>query len=57
MVRPEGQTITDHDVAVATPPTDDDSDRRLDQSIAEELVARAALTASIWSGREVCWVI
>jgi putative transposase len=33
--------MTDHDVAVATPPTNDNSDGRLDQSIAEELVARA----------------
>ena len=42
MVRPEGQTVTDHDVVVATPPTNDnDDDGRLDQSIAEELVARA----------------
>jgi putative transposase len=31
--------MTDHDVVVATPPTDDDG--RLDQSVAEELVARA----------------
>ena len=42
MVRPEGQTMTDQDVVVATPPTkDNDDDGRLDQSIAEELVARA----------------
>ena len=34
--------MTDHDVVVATPPTNDnDDDGRLDQSIAEELVARA----------------
>ena len=34
--------MTDQDVAVATPPTkDNDDDGRLDQSIAEELVARA----------------
>jgi transposase-like protein len=34
--------MTDDDVAVATPPTDnDDDDGRLDQSVAEELVARA----------------
>jgi transposase-like protein len=34
--------MTDHDVAVATQPTNnDDEDGRLDQSIAEELVARA----------------
>ena len=31
--------MTDHDVVVATPPTDDDG--RLDQSVAEELVAKA----------------
>ena len=31
--------MTDHDVVVATPPTEDDG--RLDQSVAEELVARA----------------
>lgn len=31
--------MTDHDVRVAAPPTDDDG--RLDQSVAEELVARA----------------
>ena len=31
--------MTDHDVVVATSPTDDDG--RLDQSVAEELVARA----------------
>jgi transposase-like protein len=41
MVQPEGQTMTDHDVAVATPPTNNNDDGRLDQSIAEELVARA----------------
>ena len=33
--------MTDHDVAVATPPTNNDDDGRLDQSIAEELVAQA----------------
>jgi hypothetical protein len=34
--------MTDHDVAVATPPTNNNNDGgRLDQSIAEELVARA----------------
>ena len=33
--------MTDHDVAVATQPTNNDDDGRLDQSIAEELVARA----------------
>ena len=34
--------MTDHDVVVATPPTNnDDDDGRLDQSIAEELIARA----------------
>ena len=33
--------MTDHDVVVATPPTNNDDDGRLDQSIAEELVARA----------------
>jgi len=33
--------MTDHDVVVATPPTNDNDDGRLDQSIAEELVARA----------------
>ena len=33
--------MTDHDVAVATPPTNNDDDGRLDQSLAEELVARA----------------
>ena len=33
--------MTDHDVVVATPPTSNDDDGRLDQSIAEELVARA----------------
>jgi putative transposase len=33
--------MTDHDVAVATPPTNDNDDGRLDQSIAEELVGRA----------------
>ena len=33
--------MTDHDVAVATPPTNNNDDGRLDQSIAEELVARA----------------
>ena len=33
--------MTDHDVAVATPPTNDNDDGRLDQSIAEELVALA----------------
>jgi transposase-like protein len=34
--------MTDHDVVVATPPTNDNDDEgRLDQSIAEELVARA----------------
>ena len=33
--------MTDDDVAVATPPTNDDDDGRLDQSVAEELVARA----------------
>ena len=34
--------MTDHDVVVATPPTDDNDDEgRLDQSVAEELVARA----------------
>ena len=33
--------MTDHDVVVATPPTGNDDDGRLDQSIAEELVARA----------------
>lgn len=41
MVRPEGQTMTDHDVVVATPPTNNNDDGRLDQSIAEELVGRA----------------
>lgn len=33
--------MTDHDVVVATPPTNNNDDGRLDQSIAEELVARA----------------
>jgi len=33
--------MTDHDVVVATPPTNNDDDGRLDQSIAEELVAQA----------------
>ena len=33
--------MTDHDVVVATPPAGDNDDGRLDQSIAEELVARA----------------
>ena len=33
--------MTDQDVVVATPPTNNDDDGRLDQSIAEELVARA----------------
>jgi putative transposase len=33
--------MTDHDVVVATPPTNDNNEGRLDQSIAEELVARA----------------
>ena len=33
--------MTDHDVAVATPPTNNNDDGRLDQSIAEELVAQA----------------
>ena len=33
--------MTDHDVAVETPPTNNEDDGRLDQSIAEELVARA----------------
>ena len=35
--------MTDHDVAVAIPPTNDNSDDegRLDPSVAEELVARA----------------
>ena len=33
--------MTDNDVVVATPPTNNEDDGRLDQSIAEELVARA----------------
>ena len=35
--------MTDHDVVVATPPTNDNADdeTRLDQSVAEELVERA----------------
>ena len=34
--------MTDHDVAVAKPPTNDNDDEgRLDESVAEELVARA----------------
>ena len=33
--------MTDQDVAVVTPPSNDDDDGRLDQSVAEELVARA----------------
>ncbi|MFN3256342.1 MAG: IS256 family transposase [Ilumatobacter sp.] len=33
--------MTDHDVVVATSPTNNNDDGRLDQSIAEELVARA----------------
>jgi transposase-like protein len=33
--------MTDHDVVVATPSTNNDDDGRLDQSIAEELVAQA----------------
>ena len=40
MVRPEGQTMTDHDVAVATP-SNDDSQERPDRSIAEQLVDQA----------------
>jgi hypothetical protein len=33
--------MTDHDVVVAAPRTNDNDDGRLDQSIAEEFVARA----------------
>ena len=33
--------MTDHDVVVATPPTNNDDEGRLDQSVAEELVAQA----------------
>jgi hypothetical protein len=40
MVRLEGQTMTDDDVAVATLP-DESSDERPDRSIAEQLVDQA----------------
>jgi hypothetical protein len=49
MVRPEGQTMTDQDAVMATLPTNNDDGGRPDQSFAEEFVARAAPTASIWS--------
>jgi putative transposase len=40
MVRPEEQTMTDHDVAVATP-SKDTSQERPDRSLAEQLVDQA----------------
>jgi putative transposase len=41
MAWPEGQTMTDHDVPVATPPNEDNDAERPERSVAEQLVDQA----------------